>query len=99
MWFTADTHAATASITVDLVHRPTGGQGNTLASISLSSASDGGGQTNHSYKYIEIDPPVVIPAGIVGFQTRAENGNISDARVGADTREQIGEYVSDVFIT
>lgn len=102
MSFHADTYAATATIQVDLMNfgnTPSSAAANTLASIELTSATDGGGQTNNAKKWTDFAAPVPIPANaVLGFITRAETGNISDARVLVKLRRQIGEYVSDVSI-
>jgi len=100
MYFHADTYPATATIQVDLMNYgnvPSNAAANTIASINLTSSTDGGGNTNNAYKYEVFTPPVSIPDNaLVGFITRDETGAISDARVGARLRRQIGEYVSGV---
>jgi len=98
MAFSADTHAATASVQVDLMNynTPSNAASNTISSIRLANAADGGGATNNSRKVEVFDPPIKVPAGKIGFITRALTGNISDARVYARFRRQIGDYVSSV---
>ena len=98
--FQADVFAANASVTIELIslNAASNNAANTIASLSLADATDGGGTTNNAYKYIELAQPVAIPAGIVGFVTRTVDGAVSDARVMADTQKQVGEYVADVFI-
>lgn len=101
MSFHADTYAATATIQVDLMNygnTPSNAAANTLVSIAVANAADGGGQTNNAKKWIDF-APVPIPANaVLGFITRGETGNISDARVLVKLRKQIGEYVSDVTL-
>lgn len=100
MYFQADTYAATASVQVDLMSyiTPSNAAGNTIASINLANAADGGGGTDNAYKYDQLATPAAVPAGPIGFITRGLSGNVSDARVGARLRRQIGEYVSDVTV-
>lgn len=101
--FHADTYAATATITVDLMNygnTPSNAAANTLASISLASATDGGGATNNAKKWVELPVSVDVPAGaVLGFITRGETGNISDARVAVRLRKYVGEYVTDVVLS
>ena len=106
MYFQADTFAAQSTIQVDLVdygNVPSNAAANTIASISLSSATDGGGDTNNAYKYEALATPVAIPvtgdATIIGFLTRLETGNNSDARVGARLRRKVGDFVVSVGTT
>lgn len=98
--FHADTYAATATVQVDAVsyNTPSNAAANTLASISLSSATDGQGDTNNAHKFENLAAPVPVPPGVVGFITRTAAGNISDARVYARLRRQVGDYVSDVSV-
>lgn len=105
MYFQADTYAATATIQVDLMdygNTPSNAAANTITSISLSSAIDGGGATNNGYKYEVLTSPVPIPVNgtstVLGFITRTETGNISDARVGARLRRKVADVVTDVSI-
>lgn len=106
MYFHADTYPATATVQVDLMNygnSPSNAAANTITSISLSSSTDGGGATNNGYKYEQLATPVLIPvtgtSTVIGFITRVRTGAISDARVGARLRRQIGEFVSDVVVT
>lgn len=106
MYFHADTYPATATVQVDLMNYgnvPSNAAANTITSISLSSSTDGGGATNNAYKYERLATPVLIPvtgtSTVIGFITRVRTGAISDARVGARLRRQIGEFVSDVVVT
>ncbi len=106
MYFHADTYAATATIQVDLMNygnTPSNAGANTIASISLSSSTDGGGATNNGYKYETYATPIPVPVTgthtVIGFITRGQTGNISDMRVGARLRRQVGEYVSEVTIS
>lgn len=98
MYFHADTYAATTSIQVDLMSYVTASNAaaNTIASISLANASDGGGTTDNAFKYETFGTPAPVPAGPIGFLTRSLVGTASDGRVGARLRRQIGEYVSEV---
>lgn len=103
--FHADTYPATATIQVDLMNygnTPSNAAANTIASISLANATDGGGVTNNAYKYEVLASPIAIPvtgsSTVIGFITRGETGAISDARIYARLRRKIGEYVSDVSI-
>lgn len=105
LYFHADTYAAQASITVDLMNygnTPSNAAANTIASISLADATDGGGQTNNAYKLFLLNTPVEVPvtgdSTVIGFLTRNSQGNISDARVGARLRRLVGNYVCDVII-
>jgi len=106
MYFHADTFAANGSISVDLMdygNTPSNAGANTISSIVLANSTDGGGATNNAYKYEQYVTPIAIPitgtSTVVGFITRTESGNISDARVGARLRRRIGEYVSDVTLS
>jgi len=103
MYFQADVYAATATIQVDLLDMSDGltGVANTVSSIRLSNSTDGGGQTNNAFKIELYATPISVgntATGLLGFITRGETGNISDARVGARLRRKIGEYVSDITI-
>lgn len=106
MYFHADTYPATATIQVDLMNygnTPSNAAANTIASISLANAADGGGGTNNAYKYQIFVAPVPIPvtgsSTVIGFITRGETGNISDARVGARLRRQVGTVVTSVSLS
>ena len=100
MSFSADTYPATATITVDLMNyagAASAAAANTLSSISLANAQDGGGNTNNAHKWETIDPPVPVPAGsLLGFITRQETGAISDARVLVRLRRKVGEALVKV---
>jgi len=103
MYFQGDTYAATATIQVDLMNygnTPSNAGANTIASISLANSTDGGGATNNGYKYQDLPTPIAIPvtgdSTVIGFITRGETGNISDARVGARLRRKIGEVYGKV---
>lgn len=100
MGFSADGYAATATVTVELVVFLTASNNpaNTVASLSLADSTDGGGATNHAWKHEVLSVPKAIPAGPLGFYTRSVSGTISDARVYARMRRQIGEYVTGVQI-
>ena len=105
MYFMADTYASTAKITVDLMNygnTPSNAAANTISSISLNNSTDGGGNTNNAYKFQKFNSPIEIQVNgdstVIGFITRNESGNISDARVGARLRRKIGDYVSNVEI-
>lgn len=93
MFFMADTYAATSTITVAVHnHREVASNaiGNDLASISLASATDGGGQTNNAAKNVTLNPPVPVPNNaVLGFITRGLTGSIGDARVGVRLRRQV----------
>lgn len=106
MYYHADTYPATGTIQVDLMNygnTPSNAAGNTIASISLSSSTDGGGATNNAYKYESYPTPIPVPTtgGVttIGFITRGVTGTISDQRVGARLRRKVGEYLSDVTIS
>lgn len=101
MSFQADNHSVNANVTVDFVSRPTGSAGNTISSINLVNASDGGGTTNHSWKVEDFSSsPIAVPQGVVGFQTRQViGGTVSDARVVANIRRQVNEVVCDIQFT
>ena len=96
--FNADTYAATSTVTIDLMsyNTPSNAAGNTIASLSLADATDGGGATNNAYKHEVLDTPEPVPGGVIGFLTRSVTGTISDVRAYARLRRQSGEYVSDV---
>jgi hypothetical protein len=106
MYFQADTYPATATIQVDLMNygnTPSNAAANSITSISLANAADGGGATNNAYKYEVLGTPVPIPvtgsSTVIGFITRGETGAISDARVGARLRREIGQFVTGVTLT
>lgn len=96
--FHADTYPSTATIQIDLMsyNTPSLAAANTIASVSLTSATDGGGTINNAYKLADVS--AVVPAGVVGFITRGATGNISDARVYARLRRQVGTCVEDVSV-
>lgn len=106
LYFNADTYPAAGTISIDLMdfgNTPSNAVANTIANISLVNSTDGGGTTNNAYKYETLATPIAIPVtGVsttIGFLTRTATGNISDMRVGAFLRKQVGEYVSDVVLT
>lgn len=97
----ADTYPATASISVavaDYQIAPSNAATNVLATISLASATDGGGTTNNACKYVDLSgaPVTINDKAIIGFRTTEEVGSVSDHRVHARFRRQIGNYVSGV---
>lgn len=107
LYFQADLFAANARITVDLMNyglsqstAPVG----TLASIALTSATDGGGQTNNAFKYAKLVTPVLVPVNaagstFIGFHTRSFTGSMSNMRVGARLRRKIGDFVVNAALT
>jgi len=99
--FNADTYAATATVTIELMSYLTASNSsaNTVASLSLTSATDGGGGTNNAWKHEVLSTPISVPAGPVGFLTRSVSGTISDARVYARMRRKIGDYVTGLLLT
>lgn len=100
MFFHADTYAATATVQVDLMNygnMPSNAAANTVASISLANATDGGGATNNAYKYVTLTAPIPVPANaVLGFITRNNVGNKSDCRVGVRLRRKVRDVVIDV---
>jgi len=100
MGFNADIYTAAATATVELVVYPTDSisSATTVASISLANSTDGGGATNHAWKHEVLSTPTAIPSGPLGFYTRSVSGTVSDARIYARMRRQIGEYVTGVQI-
>lgn len=105
IFFTADTYAATATVSIDVMNYgniASNAAANTIATISLASSVDGGGTTNNAYKYVDFATPIPIivtgNATIVGFITRTVSGSVSDGRVGVKIRKKVGDYVSDVSI-
>lgn len=105
MYFSADTYAATASVSVDLMNygnTPSNAAANTIVSISLSSATDGGGGTNNGYKYEVLPTPVPVPVTgtttLIGFITRTVSGSVGDARVGARLRRKVADVVTGVSL-
>lgn len=102
MGFMADTYAATATVTVDLMNYggiASNSAANTITDISLTSATDGGGVVNNARKYVDLSAnPVIVPSNaILGFITRAETGTISDARVYARLRRQVGTCINEIY--
>lgn len=105
MFFTADTYPANGTVQVDVMNFgdiASNAAANTISSITLSSSTDGGGQTNNAYKYLTLATPIPIAvnndATIIGFVTRSFAGTISDARVGVKIRKKVGEFVSDITL-
>lgn len=97
--FQADTFAALSTIQIDAMNysslTPGSAVANTLASLSLANASDGGGGTNNAYKYEDLVLPVSLAGvNVLGFITRGETGNISDARVLAKLRRKLGDFIN-----
>ena len=106
MYFQADTYPATATVQVDLMNygnTPSNAAANTITSITLSSATDGGGGVNNGYKYMAIINPTSIQttggSTVIGFITRTVTGSISDVRVGARLRRSVGSVVTSVSIS
>lgn len=101
MYFQADTYPATATVTIDLMDygssAPGSAAANTLASLTMSSSTDGGGATNNGYKYEVLATPVDIPvvgnSTVIGFITRGLTGAISDARIGVRLRRSVGSFL------
>lgn len=98
----ADTFAANAVLQVDAMAYPSNGPGsstaNTLASILVNGATDGGGEVNNARKVVVLPTPVPVPTCALGFITRTRTGNSSDVRVFARLRRQTGTYISDVTL-
>lgn len=101
IYFHADTYPSTARVQVDLMNYgnvPSAAAANTITSISLANAFDGGGGINNGYKYETLANPVTVPTGVVGFITRGLTGNVSDARVGVRLRRKSFDAVTSVTI-
>lgn len=98
MGFNADVYPANGQVQVDLMsyNTPSNAATNTIASVNLTSATDGGGTTNNPFKYFVLPTPAPIPSGLIGFITRTEVGAVTDARAYARLRRYIGDYVSDI---
>lgn len=96
-----DTYPATARIQIDLMNYgmaiPGPAAANTITSITFSGSTDGNGATNNAYKYEKLPSPVPVPTingfTVLGFITRGESGNISDARVGVRLRRKVGDVL------
>lgn len=107
LYFNADSYAANATVNVDLMNyglNPTNAAANTLATISLAGATDGGGQINNAFKYRKLPVPVAIPTGasgatLIGFITRATTGAVTNMRVGARLRRKVGDFVTNVTLS
>ena len=98
----ADTYPSTAQISVALCDytTPSNAASNIIATISLDNAQDGGGDTNNACKFVTLPAPIVLSdKAILGFRTITEVGSVSDHRVYARLRRQIGEYVADVTLS
>lgn len=98
MGFQADTYPATGTIQIDAMDyssaTPGSAAANTLASVTLASATDGGGAINNAYKYQATAVPVSLAGvSVLGFITRGETGNISDARVMIYLRRKLGNFI------
>ena len=97
MFFQADTFPANGQLSVNIVNMK-----NTpvvLGVIQLSSATDGGGQTNNASKYVELATPIVVPDdAVIGFQTNTEVGATGDMRVGVDLRKEVGQYINSITL-
>lgn len=53
-----------------------------LASISINSATDGGGQPGNGHKSVTFDPPISVPSdAVISFKTISTSGTMTDARV------------------
>jgi len=106
MFFQADVHAASAVATVVCKQFETEATNNPsydVCEITINGASDGGGQTNHSYKTITFDPPKPLPFPTsfapLGFYTETvSGGTISDVRVGIKMRRKVGDKVIGVSL-
>jgi hypothetical protein len=96
----ADTFASQAVLSVDAMAYPASSPGssaaNSLATITINGATDGGGEVNNAFKFLELTSPVAVPVTRFGFITRTRTGNSSDVRVYARLRRKAGDYVSDV---
>jgi len=95
----ADVFAASAIVTIDLMsyNTPSSDTSNTIDSFTIDSSADGGGTTNNAYKHHLVPTPVPVPAGLVGFLTRSvTGGTVSDVRVWARFRRQVGTYLAPV---
>lgn len=96
MSFHADAHTPPSQVTVNAVDRQNAGAV-TIASITLTGPTDGGGQVNNSFKVVEYSPPIPLADNaVVGFRTGTKTGTVNNARVCIRLRRPIGEYVSDV---
>lgn len=102
MYFNADIFEAGASATIACYQflTPSNDQSNEVCTITINGPSDGGGEVNHAYKYLEYDPPKALPhantAAPIGFYTKTVTGAISDVRIGVRLRRKIGEAVTGV---
>lgn len=95
MAFHADQFPSTARVRVALVdyRTPSNAAANVIRAIELNGATDGGGVINNAFKFENLATPVPVPAnGVLGFRTLAVTGAVSDARVYARLRRQIGVY-------
>lgn len=96
----ADTYPATATAEVgvcDYLIAPSNTAANVLATISVSSSTDGFGDTNNMAKVEAVNPPVPVNAqALLGFRTLSATGNVSDVRVQVTVRRKIGNYVAEV---
>lgn len=102
LYFHADTYAATAAISIDLMNYgnvPSDAAANTIATIELTSATDGGGDADNAYKYQKLLNPVAVPEGVLGFTTRTLTGAATDGRVGARLRRKVADVVTSVTIS
>lgn len=103
LYFHADTYAANTSIQVDFMNygnTPSSAAANTVASISLANAADGGGATNNAYKIETFATPIALQDNkVYGFLTRSLTGAASDARVGARLRRKVGDVVTSVTLS
>lgn len=105
MYYHADTFPSQGRIQVDLMNygnTPSNAAANTITSISVNGATDGGGAVNNAYKYSKLAAAVPIPAAggvtTIGFITRVVSGNISDHRVGARLRRKVADVVTSATI-
>lgn len=102
MYFNADIFADGSSATIACRQFLTDSNqiSDEICDITVNSPTDGGGQINHSYKYVEFSPPKPLPhpniSAPIGFFTKSMTGTITDVRVGVRLRRKIGEAVIDV---
>ena len=100
MAVSADVHAVGASADIYLMNynTPSNSSTNEIANILIASETDGGGTEANSRKIQDYGTPIAVPQGNIGFYTKTVTGSVSDVRVYARFRRQIGEQVTDVSL-
>ena len=100
--FQANTYASAATVDISVrdIRTTPDLSAPTIGSISLSSATDGGGQTDNASKYVDLSgAPLPVPVdAVIAFFKESHTGLIENARILARFRREVGQVVTGLTI-